>query len=138
MFHKGNSSSYPNRAPGVWIHPDKNAVRVYMNTQDNILEYADIDNIPMSKWVYMNIILNNKYYSLFLNYFNLLYFNLYDKKITPGFHQRTNMLKTCGKTITITLSLIIIYIFIPNKHITIVCIYSRSTSVTRNTFCPAE
>lgn len=60
MFHKGNDSSYPNRAPGVWIHPNTNAIRVYMNTQDNILEYVDIDNIPMRKWVYMNIILSQQ------------------------------------------------------------------------------
>jgi len=67
IFHKGNSSSYPNRAPGVWIHPDKNAVRVYMNTLDNILEYADIDNLPVRKWIYMNIILNNKNLDLYIN-----------------------------------------------------------------------
>jgi hypothetical protein len=42
VFHKGNSSSYPNRAPGAWFHPNKNSIRVYMNTQDNILEYADV------------------------------------------------------------------------------------------------
>jgi glycosyltransferase involved in cell wall biosynthesis len=69
IFHKGNSSSYPNRAPGVWIHPDKNAIRVYMNTLDNILEYADIDNIPMSKWIYMNVIVNNKNLDLYINGF---------------------------------------------------------------------
>jgi hypothetical protein len=59
VFHKGNDTSFPNRAPGVWFHPDKNAIRVYMNTQDNITEeYVDIENIPIRKWVYMNIILN--------------------------------------------------------------------------------
>lgn len=57
MFHKGNASSFPNRAPGVYIHPTQNTIRVYMNTQDNILEYVDVDNIPIRKWVYMNIIL---------------------------------------------------------------------------------
>ena len=67
VFHKGNSSSYPNRAPGVWFHPDKNAIRVYMNTMDNILEYADIENIPVRKWVYMNIILNNRNLDLYIN-----------------------------------------------------------------------
>lgn len=58
VFHKGNDTSFPNRAPGVWFHPDKNSIRVYMNTQDKMLEYVDIDNIPIRKWVYMNIILN--------------------------------------------------------------------------------
>jgi len=67
IFHKGNSSSYPNRAPGVWFHPNKNSIRVYMNTQDNILEYADVDDIPIRKWVYMNIILNNRNLDLYVN-----------------------------------------------------------------------
>ena len=67
IFHKGNSSSYPNRAPGVWIHPDKNSVRVYMNTLDNILEFADIDNLPVRKWIYMNIVLNNQNLDLYIN-----------------------------------------------------------------------
>ena len=67
IMHKGNASSYPNRAPGVWIHPDRNAIRVYMNTLDNILEYADIDNLPVRKWIYMNIILNNKNLDLYIN-----------------------------------------------------------------------
>lgn len=67
VFHKGNASSYPNRAPGVWFHPDKNAIRVYMNTMENILEYADVDNIPVRKWVYMNIVLNNRNLDLYIN-----------------------------------------------------------------------
>ena len=58
VFHKGNDSAYPNRAPGVWINPTTNSMRVYMNTQDNIMEYVDVDNIPLRKWVYMNIILS--------------------------------------------------------------------------------
>lgn len=67
VFHKGNSSSYPNRAPGVWIHPTKNTVRIYMNTQENILEYVDIDNIPLRKWVHMAIILNNHNLDIYVN-----------------------------------------------------------------------
>jgi hypothetical protein len=67
IFHKGNSSSYPNRAPGVWIKPDTNGIRVYMNTLDNILEYADIDNLPVKKWIYMNVVLNNKNLDLYVN-----------------------------------------------------------------------
>jgi hypothetical protein len=67
MFHKGNSSSYPNRAPGVWIHPDRNSIRIYMNTMDNILEYVDVDNLPIRKWVYMNVVLNNRNLDIYVN-----------------------------------------------------------------------
>ena len=38
-----------------------------MNTLDNILEYADVDNLPVNKWIYMNIILNNKNLDLYIN-----------------------------------------------------------------------
>ncbi len=67
IFHKGNSSSYPNRAPGVWIHPTKNIVRIYMNSISTILEYVDIDNIPLRKWVNMSIVLNNKNMDIYVN-----------------------------------------------------------------------
>ena len=36
ILHKGNASSWPLRAPGLWLHPKKNAMRVYMNTFKNI------------------------------------------------------------------------------------------------------
>ena len=67
IFHKGNASSYPNRAPGVWLHPNKNDIRVYMNTLDNIMEYVDVENLPNRKWIYMNIVLNNKNLDLYIN-----------------------------------------------------------------------
>ena len=35
IMHKGSPTSYPNRAPGVWLHPTKNSLRVYMNTFDD-------------------------------------------------------------------------------------------------------
>ena len=59
LFHKGNSTSYPNRAPGVWLHPNDNKMRVYMNTFDNILEYVDIGDIPVKKWFCTTIVLQN-------------------------------------------------------------------------------
>ena len=59
VFHKGGSTSYPNRAPGVWLHPTKNSIRVYMNTFNNPLEYVDVDNIPIKKWVCIQIVLQN-------------------------------------------------------------------------------
>ena len=59
LFHKGNSTSYPNRAPGVWLHPNENKMRVYMNTFDNILEYVDVDDIPVKKWFCTTIVLQN-------------------------------------------------------------------------------
>lgn len=59
VFHKGGSTSYPNRAPGVWLHPTKNSIRVYMNTFNDPLEYVDVDNIPVKKWVCIQVVLQN-------------------------------------------------------------------------------
>ena len=69
IFHKGNSSSYPNRAPGVWLHPDTNSVRIYMNTIKNMLEYVDIDNIPLRKWVHLTIVVKNRFLNVYVNGF---------------------------------------------------------------------
>ena len=45
--------------PGVWIHPNENKLRVYMNTFNNILEYVDVNNIPVKKWFCVHIVLSN-------------------------------------------------------------------------------
>ena len=67
VFHKGNKTSFPNRAPGVWIHPNNNALRIYMNTYENPLEYIDLDNIPVRKWFHIAISLNHKYLDIYFN-----------------------------------------------------------------------
>ena len=67
IFHKGNKTSYPNRAPGVFIHETENKIRVYMNTYDDILEYVDIENIPIKRWVHMAIVLDNKFLDVYVN-----------------------------------------------------------------------
>jgi uncharacterized protein YxeA len=67
MFHKGNKTSYPNRAPGVFIHDKENAIRIYMNTYDNPLEYVQIDNIPIKRWVHMVIVLEGQYLDIYVN-----------------------------------------------------------------------
>ena len=67
IFHKGNKSSYPNRAPGVFIHESDNKIRIYMNSIKDILEYVDIDNIPLKKWVHLGVVLDGKYLDIYIN-----------------------------------------------------------------------
>jgi hypothetical protein len=67
VFHKGNASGYPNRAPGVWLHPSKNALRFYMNSQEDILEYVDVDNIPARKWLHIALVLDDKDMDVYVN-----------------------------------------------------------------------
>lgn len=67
VFHKGNETSWPNRAPGVWLHPDKNAMRVYMNTYNEISDHVDIENIPVNKWFCLIIIVKGENLDVFVN-----------------------------------------------------------------------
>jgi len=54
ILHKGNSSSWPNRAPGIWLHPRENTMRFYMNTYNSIAgNYIDIPSIPLNKWFHV-------------------------------------------------------------------------------------
>lgn len=68
VFHKGSPTSYPNRAPGVWLHPNTNTMRVYMNTYSSISNnYVDIDNIPISKWYQFVVIVREKTLDVYIN-----------------------------------------------------------------------
>lgn len=67
ILHKGHESSWPNRAPGIYLHPKKNAIRVHMNTFKNVAEYADIDNIPLNKWFHLSVCVRQRNMDLFIN-----------------------------------------------------------------------
>jgi len=79
VFHKGSKSSDDadvkedpssfiiNKAPGVFIHPTKNLLRIYMNTYDNSEEHVDIENIPIKKWIHLGIVLNHKFLDIYIN-----------------------------------------------------------------------
>lgn len=67
IFHKGDKNANPTKAPGVWILPNENTLRIYMNTIDKINEYVDIPNIPIKKWIHLTIILNDKYLDIYFN-----------------------------------------------------------------------
>lgn len=67
VFHKGNTDSWPNRSPGVWLHPNNNAIRVYMNSYNKINDYVDIDDIPVMKWFDLAIILRENNLDVYIN-----------------------------------------------------------------------
>jgi hypothetical protein len=69
VFHKGNQDSWPNRAPGVWLAPKTNAMRIYMNTYSEIAQYIDIDNIPLHKWMHLTIMAYSNKIDIFINGF---------------------------------------------------------------------
>ena len=67
MFHKGNKTGVPNRAPGVYIHPTKNSLMIYMNTVNNMMEYIEVENIPIKRWVHLAVVLKGQYLDIYIN-----------------------------------------------------------------------
>lgn len=67
ILHKGNVDSWPNRAPGIWLHPKENKLRVYMNTFKKIGEFCDVDNIPLNKWCHVIVMVRQKELNIFIN-----------------------------------------------------------------------
>ena len=55
------------QAPGIWIHPDTNTIRVYMNTFDSVSEYIDIKNVPINKWFHFGIIFSHRHLDIYFN-----------------------------------------------------------------------
>ena len=77
VFHKGNDNinytnkpigmNEPNNAPGLYIAPNTNALVVVMNTFNNIEEKVTIDNIPINKWVCVQIRVENHQLDTYIN-----------------------------------------------------------------------
>ena len=67
IFHKGNDSAYPLRAPGLYLHPRDNTFRLYMNTNEEIIEYLDVPNIPIRKWIHVGIVMEGRAMNVYIN-----------------------------------------------------------------------
>lgn len=83
IFHKGSTSNlgmkkefdginvtdmaFPNNAPGLYIHETKNAFVIVMNTFNNVLEEVQIDDIPMNKWILVNLRCRGKHMDTYIN-----------------------------------------------------------------------
>lgn len=78
IFHKGNDNinydqrpfkgmNEPNNAPGLYIAPNTNALVVVMNTFNNINEKVVIDDIPINKWVCVQIRVENRTLDAYIN-----------------------------------------------------------------------
>jgi hypothetical protein len=69
VFHKGNPSSWPNRAPAVYLDKTQNKLLVYMNTFLKINELVEIDNIPIKKWFHFALVVRERTMDVFINGF---------------------------------------------------------------------
>lgn len=66
-----NGIAKVNNAPGVYIKKDSNEIRViydsFTENQSSSNTYTDISNIPMKKWVLLNIRIQNQILDVYLN-----------------------------------------------------------------------
>ena len=74
IFSKGsdrvdpdNNMMTPNNAPGLYIHPTKNALVVVMNTFNSINEEVIINDIPLNKWINVMIRMEGNIMDVYVN-----------------------------------------------------------------------
>jgi len=71
IFVKGSKGSTGatagNRAPGLWLYPDTNALHARINTFASPNEGCDIKNIPLQKWVNIVYVLNNRTVDIYID-----------------------------------------------------------------------
>jgi hypothetical protein len=77
IFHKGNDNNLlsnspsginePNNAPGLYLAPNSNTLVVIMNTFNNITEKVSIPNIPVNKWVCIQVRLQGRTMDVYIN-----------------------------------------------------------------------
>jgi hypothetical protein len=82
MFHKGSNDYIPPTGsssgssatyypllqnPGVWLYPNTNKLNIRFNTYENIVETADVGNIPLNMWVNIIIIMIGNSVDVYVN-----------------------------------------------------------------------
>ena len=72
VMHKGNKDGYPNRAPGIYIDRNTNALTIKMNTfhDTEIEDSVTIENIPVDKWFHLAVVVTQpKNLDIYINGF---------------------------------------------------------------------
>lgn len=67
VFHKGYGCQYPLLGPGVYMHNNRNTMRVYMNTFAGWNKHVDIENFPVNKWVHVVLMCEDNGMNVFIN-----------------------------------------------------------------------
>ena len=77
IFHKGNDNNLlsntpsginePNNAPGLYLGPYSNTLIVIMNTFNKINEKVEIPNIPVNKWVCLQVRVEGRTLDVYIN-----------------------------------------------------------------------
>ena len=81
IFHKGSYDYIPTgsvsnsttvyypllQMPGVWLYPNTNKLNIRFNTYENVVETADIGNVPLNMWVNVVIVLIGSSIDIYVN-----------------------------------------------------------------------
>jgi hypothetical protein len=67
VFHKGYSKMTPLMSPGVFVHGNKNTLRIYANSTKKIQNFVDIEDIPIGKWVHVVILARKNALEIYIN-----------------------------------------------------------------------
>lgn len=83
VFHKGSNDYITNNGksdsnskgvyypllqmPGVWLYPNTNKLHIRFNTYENLVETADIGNLPLNMWVNITITLIGSSVDIYVN-----------------------------------------------------------------------
>jgi len=59
--------AFPNNAPGLYLHETKNSLIFVMNTFNNVIEEIEINDIPMNKWILVNMRTRGKHMDTYIN-----------------------------------------------------------------------
>lgn len=65
IFVKGNEE---NSAPAMYLYPRTNSIRAAIATySEDGMEYCDVKNVPLQKWVHVGYVLNNRTVDIYVN-----------------------------------------------------------------------
>lgn len=73
IFHKGNNQinpeglNEPNNAPGVYIDKATNSLVIVMNTFNHVMEHVEVSDIPLNKWILINLRVEGEVMDVFVN-----------------------------------------------------------------------
>ncbi len=67
VFHKGYSKMSPLMSPGVFVHGNKNTLRIYANSTKKMHNIVDIEDIPINKWVHVVILARKNALEIYIN-----------------------------------------------------------------------
>ena len=67
IFHKGSLNLFPLLSPGVFVNAGTNTLRIFQNITTTWYNYVDVEDIPISKWIHLVILVKNNATEVYIN-----------------------------------------------------------------------